>query len=71
MRHEEKITLFIRMLYVTSYFDTYEKIIDGSLNEDYIESIIKHTKAYEKLLLYVYNQIDFYIKLPELSFLYN
>lgn len=43
-----------RMFLVTPYFDTYEKIVDGIVNEDKIKKIINKVTDYENLLRRVY-----------------
>ena len=69
--NKEKIMFFIRLLFNSYYFDIYEKIINNNiLNEDLIK-IKKHIKDYEQILLYAYNKIDFYIKMPNISCLSN
>ena len=64
LKDDEKFMLFVRLLYNTDFYDFYEKIINGESTEKNIRLAIKNTKEYEKLLLYLYNKINFYVKLP-------
>ena len=69
LTNNEKIYLFIRMFYNTIFFDKYESIIENNLSDNEIIEITKKTKEYQNLLLFMYYQISFYVKLKEISFL--
>ena len=57
------------MFYNTIFFDKYESIIENNLSDNEIIEITKKTKEYQNLLLFMYYQISFYVKLKEISFL--
>lgn len=52
---EETILFLARMLYPTYYFDLFEEIITGKMNEDKIDKIIKKEDEYEKILKDIYH----------------
>ena len=60
---------FIRMLYPTFYFDYYEKILDGNLEEYKIKEVIDITPKYEKILKKLYFFIKGHIEMPEIEWL--
>lgn len=70
MDETEKKLFLARLFYFSPFFDLLDNINNGFIDKNLLQSIIKHTKEYESLLLYVYNQIDFYIKLPSVYFSY-
>ena len=50
--------LIARLLFPSHYFDIYEKIINETLKEKEIISVLKRTDEYEKYLRYIYNFIN-------------
>lgn len=60
----EKIMFYIRMFYPSFYFDVFEKITDGNLNEKDLEKIIKKTENYDTLLKKIYNHLSNEIEMP-------
>lgn len=66
---KEMYCFFIRMLYPTFYFDCYEKIIAGDLEEYKIKEVINVTSKYENILKMLYNFLKKYIKIQEIDWL--
>ena len=52
------LLLYIRLLYPSYYFDLYDQVINNNVSEDKLNSIIKLSSLYEKLL----NRVYFIIK---------
>ncbi len=52
---EETIIFLARMLYPTYYFDLFEEIITGKLDENKIDKIIKKEEDYENILREIYH----------------
>ncbi|MDD3453355.1 MAG: hypothetical protein PHN42_03650 [Bacilli bacterium] len=66
---EEIQLFFIRMLYHTPYFDLYEKIIDQSIEETEITTIINSNLEYEKIIKDIYIYIRKKNILPEIEWI--
>ena len=54
LSYNESIYFLVRMLFLTYYFDLYEKIIANEVKEEEIKKIISKVDKYEKLLKYIY-----------------
>lgn len=66
---EELQCFFARMLFPTYYFDVYEKIVAGQLEEKEILPIIEKVNEYEALLRKLYHYIGQIHPLPEIEWL--
>lgn len=64
----EKILFLSRMLYPSYYFDVYEQIIDGKLDEIELKKIINKVDEYELLLKNIYSLLK-NNNFPEIEFL--
>lgn len=64
----EKILFLSRMLYPSYYFDVYEQIIDGKLDENELKKIINKVDEYELLLRNIYSLLK-NNNFPEIEFL--
>jgi hypothetical protein len=64
----EKILFLSRMLYPSYYFDVYEQIIDGKLDENELKKIINKVDEYELLLRNIYSLLK-NNNFPEVEFL--
>lgn len=60
---------FVRMFYPSFYFDVYEQIIAGKLEESKIKNIIEKTKSYESLLSELYSFLSNYRSMPDIEWL--
>lgn len=60
---------FIRMLYPSYYFDIYEQIVSGNIEEKKIIAITSKNEEYEKLLSNLYKYLKNYSILPEIEWL--
>lgn len=60
---------FIRFLYPSFYFDTYEKIINKELDESEIIVCIEKIKKYEKLIKSIYDKIKIISTLPDIEWI--
>lgn len=65
----EMYYFFIRMLYPTFYFDYYEKIMNGNLEEYKIKEVINITPRYENVLKMLYQFLKKYINIQEIEWL--
>ncbi len=63
------ILLFIRMMYPSFYFDTYEEIMAGNSNEEKLKPIISKALEYEQLLKDLYKYLNYYINMPDIEWL--
>lgn len=66
---EELTCFFARMLFPTYYFDMYEKIIEGKLEERELLSITEKVNEYEQLLQNLYRYIQNISPFPEIEWL--
>ena len=60
---------FIRMLYPSYYFDLYEQIIAGNVEEKKITIVTSKNKEYEKFLSNLYHYLRNQSILPEIEWL--
>lgn len=66
---EEAILFFARMLFLTPYFDVYESIIDGYIEEEAISHIINKLPDYEKFIKELYNYMNYVYNIGEIEWL--
>jgi hypothetical protein len=66
---EEAILFLARMIYPSFYFDIYEEIIHGSIDEKALESVIFKIINYEKLIKKIYNYLKRYYDFPNIEWL--
>ena len=64
---EEYKLLFARLLFITPYYDIYEKIIDGDIDEDKIKIIINKLENYEKYIKKIYLHLIRYINIDNIE----
>lgn len=69
LSQEELQCFFARMLFPTYYFDAYEKIIAGEMEEKELLPIIAKVDAYETLLRRIYRDMAGNGMLPEIEWL--
>ena len=69
MNENEVYYFFVRMFYPSFYFDCYEDIINGKVDEYKIKEVIEITPFYEKLLKELYQYLKMYIQIPEIEWL--
>ena len=69
LNENEVYYLFVRMFYPSFYFDCYEKVINGILDEYKIKEVIEITPYYENLLKGLYQYLKKYIQIPEIEWL--
>ncbi|MBE6159596.1 MAG: hypothetical protein E7157_00925 [Lactobacillales bacterium] len=60
---------FIRLLYPSFYFDTYEDIIDGKIEETEINKIIERINVYKKIIKQTYQYIQSVSTLNEIEWI--
>ncbi|MBQ6817562.1 MAG: hypothetical protein IJO27_03935, partial [Bacilli bacterium] len=63
------LLLYVRLLFPSYYFDIYDKVINGVLEEEKINDIIKYSGEYEELLYKVFTLIRQYVNVIEISWL--
>lgn len=63
------LLLFVRLLFPSYYFDFYDRIISGEIDEIKIKDIINISNEYEKLLYDIYSLIKQYVNPIEISWL--
>lgn len=69
LNENEVYYFFVRMFYPSFYFDCYEKVINGILDEYKIKEVIEITPYYENLLKGLYQYLKKYIQIPEIEWL--
>ena len=69
LNENEVYYFFVRMFYPSFYFDCYEKVINGNLDEYKIKEVIEITPYYENLLKELYQYLKKYIQIPEIEWL--
>lgn len=69
LNENEVYYFFVRLFYPSFYFDCYENIINGKIDEYKIKEIIEITPYYEKLLKELYQYLKHYIQIPEIDWL--
>lgn len=62
-------TFFVRMFYPSFYFDRFEKVMDGELEDDELAEINKKSDDYIALLKKLYLLLSGYVILPEIEWL--
>lgn len=67
--YTENLLFFSRLLYPSYYFDMYDKVIQGEINEEKIQFYIKKNTSYEVFLRKVYVYIKNKYKMPEIEWL--
>lgn len=65
------LAFYIRMFYPSFYFDMYEDIMDGVIQEEKIKQAIKKTNQYESLLKNLYVYLSGYINMPDIEWIKN
>lgn len=68
---EEYKLLFARLLFITPYYDMYEKIIDGDINEKEIKLIINKLDKYEEFIKKIYLYLKRYINIDNIELFNN
>ena len=68
---DEYILFMARLLYPSYYFDVYDKIIQGIIPEETIETIIKKSDSFELLLKKLYTYIKKKSNIPVINWLQN
>ena len=68
---EEYKLLFARLMFITPYYDIYEKIIDGDINEDKIKKVISKLDNYEKYIKKIYLHLKRYINIDNIELFSN
>ena len=71
LTQEEYKLLFARLLLITPYYDLYEQIIDGKIEEKEIEKITIKLNNYEKYLKKIYLYIKRYINIDNIELFNN
>lgn len=69
LNENEVYYFFVRMFYPSFYFDCYEKVINGNIDEYKIKEVIEITPYYENLLRELYQYLKQYIQIPEIEWL--
>lgn len=60
---------YIRLFYPSFYFDAYEDIIAGNIEEGKLKDIIKKTNQYESLLKRLYIYLSNYMNMPDIEWI--
>ena len=63
------VLLFVRLLFPSYYFDMYDKIINGELEEEKITQVTNYASEYEELLYNIYLVIKKHVNLIEINWL--
>lgn len=69
LNNEEACCFLARMLFPTYYFDMYEKIIAGELEEEKINIILSKVDNYEHFLKQIYQYLSQFYQIPEIGWL--
>ena len=70
LSYNEIVLFYIRLIYPSYYFDTYDKIIQGKIKEEKLKKYIDKINNYELFLKKVYLIINNnYYKLPEIEWI--
>ncbi len=67
LNSEEYKLLFSRLLFITPYYDIYEKVIDNELEENEIKKITNKLDEYEKYLKKIYLYLKRYINIDTIE----
>lgn len=65
----EALLLFARMIYPSYYFDCYQEIVLGEIEEKEINKYIIKATEYQELLKYIYFYLRQYYELPEVEWI--
>lgn len=63
------LIFYIRMFYPSFYFDAYEEVISGNMEESKLQDIIKKTNQYESLLKKLYIYLSNYMNMPDIEWI--
>ncbi len=69
--NEEIILFFVRMMYPTLYFDTFENVINNDSNDEQIKKVLENTLKYENMVKKIYMNIKTFINIPTIEWLLN
>lgn len=69
LNNEEIILFFIRLIYPTYYYDLYEKIISGKVNEEEMNKVIKNVDNMENIIKKTYMYISNICSIPLIEWL--
>ena len=69
LSNDELILFYARMLYPSYYFDAYEDVMIGKINEKDLLIYINKSYEYELLLKHIYNYIISYYSFPEIEWI--
>ena len=69
LNYNEVLLFYIRLIYPSYYFDTYDEIIQGKAKEDKLLNYINQSNKYEIFLKEVYILLNNYYKLPEIEWI--
>ena len=69
LQNTEYNLFFIRMLYPSFYFDTFENIMNNDLSDDEIKSILNNTEKYEKFIKQLYRYLLNISNIPTIDWL--
>ena len=65
----EIIILFARFLFPTYYFDLFEEVVLGDIDETILLKVLNKTHQYELFIKELYKKIRIYISIPEIEWL--
>lgn len=65
----DSLSLYARMLFPTFYFDIYELIVHGNLEEKEVLKIIQKTNDYQLFLKQLHNYLKQYIAIPNIEWI--
>ena len=65
----DSLSLYARMLFPTFYFDIYELIVHGNLEEKEVLKIIQKTNDYQLFLKQLHNYLKQYIVIPNIEWI--
>lgn len=69
LTYEEIMLFYIRLLYPSYYFDTYDEIIKGNLKEEKLLLYINKNQEFEQFLKDVYIIINNYYRVPDIEWI--
>lgn len=67
--YNESILLMARLIYPSYYFDMYDSIIQGKVNEEKINFYIKKNVYYETFLKQIYKYLKYRYRIPQIEWL--
>lgn len=65
----DRIFFFIRMLFPSFYFDSFEVIMETQGEDEPLREIVEKSKDYHLLLKQIYNELESYMRIPYISWL--